>query len=124
ELAGVAKGIDEYDVDVSGHANPEVLPLPIDCVDACYLAVGCRIRAQTVSMSDLHSESASGRSAAPFGQDCDESNSLAVFTHPETLDVIEVPDAGCARFWIEFNLGKFIFPTIRNGDLRILNARL
>ena len=32
------------------------------------------------------------------------------FTDPYDLETIEVPEAGCARFWIEFELGNSVFP--------------
>ncbi len=72
-------------------------------------------------MSDLHEEAESSRKPIPFGDECDESDSLGVFTHPHTLEVIEVPGAGCARFWIEFELGKFLFPELADGDTAILH---
>jgi hypothetical protein len=37
--------------------------------------------------------------------------------------VIEVPNAGSARFWIEFEFGKFIYPKIEKR-LEILSPLL
>ena len=40
------------------------------------------------------------------------------------LEVIKVPGAGCARFWIEFALGKFLFPEIQGDNLELLNPAI
>jgi hypothetical protein len=37
------------------------------------------------------------------------------------MEVIEVAGAGCARFWVEFELGKSLFPPFDRGDLEFLD---
>jgi hypothetical protein len=37
-----------------------------------------------------------------------------IFRNPKTGAAIEVQNAACARFWIEFQFGKWLFPKI--GD--------
>lgn len=123
ELAEVVADSDEYQVDVAGCTVPKVPPLPIDFADPYHLTVSCQQRSRLVSTSNLHGEATLGRKAVQFSQECTGADSVGLFTHPETLATIEVPGAGCARFWIEFRLGKFLFP-IMGTDIRILNPQL
>ena len=48
---------------------------------------------------------------------------MGVFPNPWTGGVIEVADAGCARFWIEFEFGKFIYPKITD-NLEVMNPEI
>jgi hypothetical protein len=124
DIAGVAEGTPEFNVDVSGRTRPRVPPLEIAFAKAYHLAVRCCVRSRLVSTSDLHEESKRRRGTVAFGEDCSANDSLGLYTHPETLELIEVPGAGCARFWIEFELGKNLFPKIEDGNLAILNPQL
>jgi len=124
ELADAVAGAKEFDVDVSDTVLPKVAPLVIDFSEPYHLLIGHRIRSQLVSMSDLHDEVETDKNAVFFGRDCGEADSLGLYTHPESLELIELPDAGCARFWIEFELGKFLYPRIDDKNLRILNPQL
>ncbi len=49
-----------------------------------------------------------------FGRPCSPNDRLGVFTNPSTSEVIEVPNAGCVRFWIEFEYGKSLFPRTKD----------
>ena len=124
ELLEVVADAEEYNIDVSACAAPKVAPLPIEFADPYDLTVGCRQRSQLVSTSDLHENATPGQTAIAFGQDCTAADTLGLFTHPETLATIEVPGGGCARFWIEVELGKFLFPKISGTDARILNPQV
>jgi hypothetical protein len=108
---------DEYDVSISGFTLPKLPPLAIDFQEPYHIRIACHVRAQLVCMS-------SGRAEAHFGHDCTEAESLGVFLHPETAEVIEVQDAGRARFWIEFELGKWLRPDIVGGNLELLHLQL
>jgi hypothetical protein len=124
EVAELATGVAEFDACVSGKAQPQFPPLEIDFGVPYHLSVRCRVRSQLVSTSQFHGKSWGGRKIVGFGQDCTTADSLGVYTHPETLETILVPGAGCARIWIEFELGKCLFPRIENGNLAILNCRI
>ena len=54
---------------------------------------------------------------------CKDSIRMGVFPNPWTGGVIEVADAGCARFWIEFEFGKFIYPKITD-NLEVINPKI
>jgi len=108
---------EEYDVSVSGLTLPKLPPLAIDFHEPYHIRLACHVRAQLVALS-------SGRAEVHFGHDCTEAESLGVFLHPETAEVIEVQDAGCARFWIEFELGKWLRPEIVVGNLALLHPQL
>ena len=48
---------------------------------------------------------------------------MAVFHNPTTLEAIEVPGAGCARFWIDFEFGNELFPEV-GANLDLLNPTI
>jgi hypothetical protein len=47
-----------------------------------------------------------------FGEPWNGESTIGIFTNPWTGEAIEVPNAASARFWIEFEFGKFIYPRI------------
>jgi hypothetical protein len=124
EIVPAAKSVSEFNVEASRVGLPMTPPLPIDFSKPYSIQITCCVRSRAVSLSDLHEESGSKRKRLPFDEDCNKWVQSGLFTHPHTLQVIEVPQAGRARFWIEFKLGKFLFPKIRGGNLRILNPRI
>jgi hypothetical protein len=46
-----------------------------------------------------------------------------IFPNPWTGEAIEVADAGCARFWIEFEFGKFIYPEV-SGSFDVMSPAI
>jgi hypothetical protein len=38
-----------------------------------------------------------------------------VFRHPRRDLEFTIPKAGCARFWIEFRFGKWLYPRVRES---------
>jgi hypothetical protein len=124
QILPAARGVAEFDVRASGVGLPRTPPVPIDFSKPYTVDVGCCVRSRLVSLSDLHEESGSKRKRVPFGERCKKGDSIGLYSNPKTLEVIEVPGAGCGRFWIEFELGKFLFPKIKRGNLRILNPRI
>jgi len=62
-------------------------------------------------------------SAVRFGEEFDLGDRTGYFTHPDAEETIEVPNAGCAHYWIAFELGKFLFPMFRDG-LAALDPRI
>lgn len=118
DLSGVPtaiKGLDDYDVTVAGKGPPKLCAFDFDFKGAYDFLVHCRLRAEVVSTSDWHDEVPIKRKVEFFGQPCSSKNRLGIFHDPNTLEVIEVPNAGCARFWIEFEYGKTLFPAIEHS---------
>jgi hypothetical protein len=110
----------DYRFSVEGTVPPSVPPLTIDFNGAYHLGVSCEVRSKLVSMSDSLDSRASG---ARFGEEFSLDDRTGYFTHPETEEIIEVPNAGCANYWIAFELGKFLFPKFRQG-LAALDPRI
>jgi hypothetical protein len=94
-----------------------------DLVGTYDFLVHCCLRAQVVSTSDWHDEVLVKQKVEFFGRPCNPKDRLGIFHNPNTLEVIEVPKAGCARFWIEFEFGNMLFPTIE-GRLDLIEPRI
>jgi hypothetical protein len=78
--------------------------------------VQCCLRGEPVSMSDWHEEIMPSREhVAPFDSPCRSFDGKALFHNPYTGAILEVPGAGGARFWIEFECGKWLLPKIDAG---------
>ncbi len=103
ELETRAASLDEYDVAMSGEGRPRLAPLQFEFDGPYCLTVNCRIRSTPVSTSWFFGQSPSGKKPVRFGEDSAET--LGLFADPHTEALIEVPGAGCARYWIEFELG-------------------
>jgi hypothetical protein len=108
------RGLDDYSVRLSGKGPPKLPPFEFELKIKYDFLVHCSLRAEVVSTSDCHDEFAFKRKVAFFGQPCSAKDRLGVFHNPKTGKVIEVPKAGCARFWVEFEFGKMLFPDIEN----------
>jgi hypothetical protein len=76
------------------------------------------------SMSDLHEESGGPPGVPDFGDKCADSPQRGFFTNPHTMQLIKVPKAGCARFWVEFDLGNSVFPPMDDERLDILDPEV
>jgi hypothetical protein len=92
---------------------------PIDLVGAdgvpfegTYLCtVSCELRSRAVSTSAWDVEAGPNTRDVPeFGSPCKGVVPKGIFPNPWTGVPIEVEGAGCARFWVEFEFGKFIYP--------------
>jgi hypothetical protein len=120
-----AERLPDYEIEVSGMGIPVIPPVPIQFAEPYAAEVTCIVSSRLRSTSDYHeTESESKSSIIPYGQPSDVADASGVFCHPETLEVIEVPGAGCARFWVEFRLGKFLFPKLVGGNLQILHPAI
>ncbi|HWB10570.1 MAG TPA: hypothetical protein VG826_15175 [Pirellulales bacterium] len=115
--------LSDYNVMVSGFGQPQLPPVPIEFSDAYGVSLSCRVSSTLRSTSNLHDES-SGIPLPFFGKPCDIGFDMGFFTNPHTGETIKVPDAGCARLWIEVELGKFLFPQITNDNLALLNPAI
>lgn len=109
-VAGALTGLDDYNVTLAGTGPPALPPLEFDFMGVYGFLVHCCLRDEVVSTSDSHDE----HPTESFGRPCSSRSPRGVFHHPDTLEVIEVPGAGCARFWIEFEFGKMLFPRIQD----------
>lgn len=78
--------------------------------------VRCELRPEAVSTSAWDEEAGpNARNVPEFGSVCTNAVTIGIFPNPWTGDVIEVANAGCARFWIEFEFGKFIYPKVTDS---------
>lgn len=110
-------GLEHFSVLMSGEWSLGHRPLALLTCDGVPFEenytceVSCHLRPEPVSTSCLNEE-AGPRHVGLFGEPCQELRETGIFTNPWSGEVIEVPNAGCARFWIELEFGKFIFPRI------------
>jgi hypothetical protein len=89
----------------------------------------CCLQPDVVSMSDYHvddldgvGKTPEGETVMPFGHICSAANRTGFFSNPKTMELIRVTGAGCARFWIEFAFGKWLFPKDDSLDLLPANV--
>jgi hypothetical protein len=113
QFESTAAGLHDFEVQISGEGRPELPPLEIDFDEPYYIGVTCFVSSVLRSTS-----------AASYGQPCDSSSIAGVFQLPESGASIERSHAGAARFWIEFELGKFLHPKIKNGNLDLLHPAI
>jgi hypothetical protein len=111
----------DYDIGASGMGTPKNPPIPLDFDGPYHVCVNCVVSSELLSTSDLHEESRFKREVPSYREPCDGAAKCGFFSNPHTLDIIEVPDAGCARFWVEFQLGKSLFPPFTRGNLQFLD---
>ena len=116
------EGSQHYTVMQSGEwvrKDPPMILLKTDGLpyeDNYHCTVSCQVRPEAVSTSAWDSEAGPNtRNVPEFGSVCKNTASTGIFPNPWTGDVIEVANAGCARFWIDFEFGKFIYPKITNS---------
>jgi len=106
----------KFGLRVSGIWPSARVPLPMMVCDGtpfekdltCFVC--CSQRAKPICTGDWYGEGRGGE--REFGFDDSESpiQPLGVFTHPCTGKRVEVPGAGNARFWIQFEFGKWLVP--------------
>jgi hypothetical protein len=126
DISNALRRLDHYKVIVSGQEPPARPPLELEHNEIVFedtygFDLHCCLRPEIVSTSYCHGEVPTSRDVPSFGKPCTSTDHTGVFQHPLTGAIIEVPNAGCARFWIEFEFGKWLFPRI-NNDLNLLNA--
>lgn len=126
-LDQIVSTLDQYVVAMDGQGPPTVPAFPLyvngaPFTDSYDFSVHWCVEAEPVSMSDLGDEE-TGQDVPFFGEPCPKRNGTALFRHPLTNELIEVANASCARFWIEFEFGKWLLPKI--GDsLNILDPAI
>jgi hypothetical protein len=109
--------LDDFGVSASGEWKWDDPPLVLFTTDGeefkenYVCEVRCEQRSALISTSAWDDETGPNvRNVPQFGEPCSVGDDTGVFTNPWTGEAVEVPHAGCARFWIEFEFGKFIFP--------------
>jgi hypothetical protein len=118
DIPGAIEGVSHCSVVASGQWTGENRPLVLLTTDQIpfedtYLCeVSCHIRPEPISTSCWDEDAAgpNSRNVPYFGEACAPGSMVGIFSHPWTGEVIEVPDAGCARFWIELEFGKWLLP--------------
>jgi hypothetical protein len=119
-----AKQLSDYEIEASSEWNPRLPPLPIEFTEQYFIGVTSTISSVPRSTSHYVPESEPVLNVVDFGEPCENRPTFGVFTNPHDLSIIQVPDAGAARFWIQFELGKFLFPMLPNGSLDILASEI
>lgn len=112
-VADALTSLVDYYVSIAGEGPPKLTALAFEFTGPYEFIVRCSLRPEVVSMSDWHDEVRIQRKAEFFGARCSPNDRLGIYFNPYTLEVIEVPNAGCARFWIEFEFGN-LFPSIKD----------
>jgi hypothetical protein len=122
DIPSLLEGSDHFTVAQSGQWIGKDRPLDllktdgVPYVENYVCTVRCELRPEAVSTSAWDLEAGPNRHDIPeFGSVCTNDVRNGIFPNPWTGDAIEVADAGCARFWIEFEFGRFIYPKIIDG---------
>jgi hypothetical protein len=110
----------DYSAEISGFGSPRLAPLPLEWDGEYAVTIRCIVSSILRSTSDVHED----RQITPYRQPLEGRDRDGFFTDPTGMKEIVVPDAGCARFWIEFSLGNDLFPIIERSDLNILEPRI
>lgn len=124
-LRSAIEGLQEYFVNIDGAGPPRTPAFPLYFEDAPFkeaysFTVRCCLKPEPVSMSFLAGNK-TGMDVPLFGQPCSRRDAL--FCHPANGAVIEVPNVGSARFWVEFEFGKWLMPKI-DDSLNILDPSI
>jgi hypothetical protein len=120
EIPRLIEGALHYTAYASGKWLSDNLPITLFGMDGepfrgDYLCnVSCQLRPSPVSTSAWDLEAGPNTRNVPlFGsKHCGSTDGVGIFPNPWTGEPVEVPHAGCARFWVEFEFGKFIYPHI------------
>jgi hypothetical protein len=124
EITSAVNGKNDYDAAIEGIGRPTLPPINITLTDPYAIAISCRVTSEPRSTSGVYSEETTAQHPVPFNKPCPELAPYGYFTDPTTSEIIKVADAGRAQFWIEFELGKWLFPTLENGNLEIINPMI
>jgi hypothetical protein len=122
EIPALIEGAKHYTVAQSGQWVGKSRPLVLFKTDGTpyeenYICtVRCDLRPEAVSTSAWDVEvGPNTRNVPTFGSTATGAIRNGVFPNPWTGELIEVADAGCARFWIEFEFGRFVYPKMTDS---------
>jgi hypothetical protein len=123
DLLSLIGALQQYAVVLDGKGPPPLSPFPLLFNDSPFtenygFTVRCVSRPQPVSMFDSNSPE-----LPSFGEPCERHDEAGLFRHPVSNELIKVAHAGCARFWIEFEFGRWLMPQIHDS-LAILDSRI
>ena len=125
DLPSAIGTLGQYFVTLDGQGPPRKPPFQVYHENSPFtktygFTIRCHLKPQSVSMSDLGEEQ-SGKEVPFFGEPCSRRDAL--FRHPVSGELIEVLQAGSARFWVEFEFGKWLLPKI-DDSLDILDPSI
>jgi len=129
EIVRSIDGLGEWTVGFSGKWMLGKTPIDLKVSDEmpfeseCSCFVSCNQRPKTVCTGDWWGESHGGMPEFAFGDPKSPIQSTGVFTQPWTGERVEVAEAGSARFWIEFEFGKWLLPKM-NDSFDVLRPEL
>jgi hypothetical protein len=122
DVPAFIEGCKHYSVAQSGQWAGEDRPVALLKTDGVpyeenYICtVRCELRPEVISTSAWNVEAGPNtRNVPTLGSVCKDAVRIGIFPNPWTGGVIEAADAGCARFWIEFEFGKFIYPKVTDS---------
>jgi len=120
EVPLLLNDLNQYEFEISGAGPPKLPLLDLNSTDGgdettFESHIRCCLSRQVVSTSDYHGDQPLVSEGQPFGESVDKTSGTGFFSNPETLETITVPSAGYARFWVEFELGKWVFPKINRA---------
>jgi hypothetical protein len=121
EFEAASAALANYCLHFEGMCRPELPPIPITTDDPYAVTIRCHVTAVPHSTSSIYDDY---DSISRYDRPCPEAVSHGHFTDATTGETVEVPDGGRARFWIEFELGKWLFPSVKNGNLEVLHPRI
>lgn len=137
EIGGLEKALaklSEYEVSLTTEKKPKLPPLEIgtdyetgewEPFDKAYaFELLCCARESAVTLSFVEkpkSLKANPEDLIPaeFGEDSKKGRCDGYFVHPEA-GVLKVAGAGCGRFWVEMQYGKFLYPRLKNKKVDVL----
>lgn len=121
EIEDNVAALANFELEVSGTGCPRMAPIRLESGTPEEYSVGIRIKVSSIlrSTSVICRQDEETRDQAPrFGSPFDDQATSGYFSNLHNDTILEVPHAGSARFWIEVELGKFLFPSIsENLDL-------
>lgn len=118
EIETNVSALGDFLLELSGTGYPKTPPLSIHSDTPYHLGVTCRVYSKCRSTSN---DRAANPKTISYGRPCPESQRDGIFHNPHNGEALIIPGAGCARFWIEFELGKFLCPEFTNTSLQFLN---
>ena len=124
QLTDTANSLQNYEIAISGFGRPKLPPLKIDFSDSYHVGITCRSYSAYRSTSNPHEVGESEEEPVRYGRVCPESQTVGLFTNPHNGERVTVQGAGSARFWIQFELGKFLLPEIPNNNLEIIEPSI
>ena len=123
DLRPLVETLQDYSVALDGRGPPKVPPFQVYAngqhfTESYGFIVRCCLRKKPVSMSEP-----GVREGIQFGFPCDAGNKALLLSYPPSRKVFRRASTGCARFWIEFEFGRWLLPRI-DGFLEILDPSI